>query len=86
MHKPIDEEMGNQMVATMLFLDSESREDISMYINCSGGDVRPHERCRICISTSRGMALGLLAVAQGMGKLYIELLQQLLMPYSFGDN
>ena len=40
MHKPIDEEMGNQMVATMLFLDSESRDDIQLYINCSGGDVR----------------------------------------------
>ena len=40
MHKPVDEEMGNQTVATMLYLDSESRDDISMYINCSGGDVR----------------------------------------------
>ena len=38
--KAIDEELGNQLVATMLYLDSESKKDITLYINCSGGDVR----------------------------------------------
>ena len=49
MHKPIDEEMGNQTVATMLYLDSESRDDISMYINCSGGDVSPCSLLRLAV-------------------------------------
>ena len=40
--KAIDEELGNQLVATMLYLDSESKKDIQLYINCSGGDVRAH--------------------------------------------
>ena len=40
--KAIDEELGNQLVATMLYLDSESKKDITLYINCSGGDVRTH--------------------------------------------
>ena len=38
--KPVDEELGNQLVATMLYLDSENKKDINLYINCSGGDVR----------------------------------------------
>jgi hypothetical protein len=38
--KAIDEELGNQLVATMLYLDSENKKDIQLYINCSGGDVR----------------------------------------------
>lgn len=37
--KPIDEETGNQLVATMLYLDSENKKDLNLYINCSGGDV-----------------------------------------------
>ena len=37
--KPVDEELGNQLVATMLYLDSENKKDINLYINCSGGDV-----------------------------------------------
>jgi ATP-dependent Clp protease protease subunit len=40
--KAIDEELGNQLVATMLYLDSENKKDINLYINCSGGDVGPH--------------------------------------------
>ena len=39
--KPVDEELGNQLVATMLYLDSENRKDISLYMNVSGGDVVP---------------------------------------------
>ncbi|CAL5226195.1 g9031 [Coccomyxa viridis] len=39
--KPVDEELGNQLVATMLYLDSENKKDINLYINCSGGDVVP---------------------------------------------
>jgi ATP-dependent protease ClpP protease subunit len=38
--KPIDDELGNQLVATMLYLDSENKKDISLYINCTGGEVR----------------------------------------------
>lgn len=39
--KPVDEELGNQLVATMLYLDSENRKDLNLYINCSGGEVVP---------------------------------------------
>ena len=39
--KAVDEELGNQLVATMLYLDSENRKDINIYMNCSGGDVVP---------------------------------------------
>ena len=38
--KAVDEELGNQLVATMLYLDSENKKDMTLYINCSGGDVR----------------------------------------------
>lgn len=38
--KAIDEELGNQLVATMLYLDTENKKPIQLYINCSGGDVR----------------------------------------------
>ena len=44
--KAIDEETGNQLVATMLYLDSENKKDLNLYINCSGGDVR-HIQCLI---------------------------------------
>ena len=37
--KAVDDELGNQLVATMLYLDSENKKDINMYINCSGGEV-----------------------------------------------
>ena len=44
--KPIDEELGNQLVATMLYLDTENKKPIQLYINCTGGDVRaPRQRC-----------------------------------------
>ena len=39
--KPVDEELGNQLVATMLYLDSENKKDMNLYINCSGGEVVP---------------------------------------------
>ena len=35
----MDDELGNQLVATMLYLDSENKKDIQLYINCSGGEV-----------------------------------------------
>lgn len=31
--------MGNQLVATMLYLDSENKGDLNFYINCAGGEV-----------------------------------------------
>ena len=37
--KAVDDELGNQLVATMLYLDSENKKDINIYINCSGGEV-----------------------------------------------
>ena len=39
----IDEELGNQLVATMLYLDSvdKSGKDIYLYINTEGGEVVP---------------------------------------------
>ncbi|KAK9844699.1 hypothetical protein WJX74_005670 [Apatococcus lobatus] len=39
--KAVDEELGNQLVATMLYLDSENKKDMQLYINCSGGEVVP---------------------------------------------
>lgn len=39
--KPVDDELGNQLVATMLYLDSENKKDMNLYINCSGGEVVP---------------------------------------------
>lgn len=37
----VDDELGNQLVATMLYLDSENKKDLNLYINCSGGEVVP---------------------------------------------
>lgn len=38
----IDEELGNQLVGTMLYLDSiDAQKDIYFYINSMGGDVVP---------------------------------------------
>jgi ATP-dependent Clp protease, protease subunit len=39
--KAVDDELGNQLVATLLYLDSENKKDISVYMNASGGDVVP---------------------------------------------
>lgn len=39
--KAIDDEMGNQLVGTMLYLDSENSKDMMLYINCPGGDLVP---------------------------------------------
>lgn len=39
--KAIDEELGNQLVGTMLYLDSENKKDMQLYINCAGGEVVP---------------------------------------------
>lgn len=36
----LDEELGNQLIGTMLYLDSENHKDLRLYINCTGGDVR----------------------------------------------
>ncbi len=47
--KAIDEETGNQLVATMLYLDSENKKDLNLYINCSGGDVSIFVTCISCV-------------------------------------
>ena len=49
--KAVDDELGNQLVATMLYLDSENKKDINIYINCSGGEVQdsyPTSPCPPC--------------------------------------
>ena len=35
----VDEELGNQLVGTILYLDSENNKDMRLYINTFGGDV-----------------------------------------------
>ena len=37
----INEEMGNQLVGTMLFLDTVSNKDLYLYVNTKGGDIVP---------------------------------------------
>jgi ATP-dependent Clp protease protease subunit len=37
----INEELGNQLIGTMLFLDSVNVKDVNLYINSMGGDVVP---------------------------------------------
>ena len=37
----ITEELGNQLVGTMLFLDSTNQKDMYLYINSMGGEVVP---------------------------------------------
>lgn len=37
----INEELGNQLVGTLLFLDSVNQKDCKLYINSLGGDVVP---------------------------------------------
>eukprot|EP01026_Neomeris_dumetosa_P072044 TRINITY_DN7316_c0_g2_i9.p1 TRINITY_DN7316_c0_g2~~TRINITY_DN7316_c0_g2_i9.p1 ORF type:complete len:249 (+),score=23.21 TRINITY_DN7316_c0_g2_i9:30-776(+) len=39
--KPLDAELGNELVATMLYLDSENKKQMNLYINCSGGELVP---------------------------------------------
>lgn len=39
--KAIDDDMGNQLVGTMLYLDSDNSKDVMLYINAQGGDVVP---------------------------------------------
>ena len=40
-HAGVDDELGNQLVATLLYLDSENKKPINIYLNTSGGDVVP---------------------------------------------
>jgi ATP-dependent Clp protease protease subunit len=37
----INEELGNQLIGTMLFLDSVNVKDVNLYINSLGGDIVP---------------------------------------------
>lgn len=37
----VGQQLGNQLVATLLYLDSENKKDIQVYINCEGGEVVP---------------------------------------------
>lgn len=41
MSDALNDELGNQLVATMLYLDSENKKDISIYMNVEGGEVVP---------------------------------------------
>ncbi|CAG9464767.1 unnamed protein product [Pedinophyceae sp. YPF-701] len=72
----VDEELGNQLVATMLYLDSENKKDMSIYINCSGGDVVPclaiHDTMRFIKSdvatVGFGGAMGMSGFLLAMGE------------------
>eukprot|EP00891_Asterochloris_glomerata_P001671 jgi/Astpho2/1671/Aster-04104 len=80
--KPVDESLGNQLVATMLYLDSENHKDLNLYINTSGGGVVPclalHDTMRhvksdvasVGFGGCMGMAGFLLAVGK-KGKRYV---------------
>merc|ERR1719389_543028 len=37
----MDEEFGNTLVATMLYLDSENTKPMTLYINSPGGEITP---------------------------------------------
>jgi hypothetical protein len=37
----VGQQLGNELVATLLYLDSENKKDIQVYINCEGGEVVP---------------------------------------------
>jgi len=66
----IDEELGNTLVATMLFLDSEDQKPMSLYINCPGGDVVPtlaiHDTMRHVKSPVGTVGFGMCASMGGM--------------------
>lgn len=77
LYKPIDDYLGNQLVATLLYLDAETPgRDIFLYINCSGGQVIPtlalHDTMRhiqsdvgaVAFGGAVGMAGFLLSVAK----------------------
>ena len=36
---PIDDDMANLVVAQLLYLDSNGKQDITMYVNSPGGSV-----------------------------------------------
>ncbi|KAK9814397.1 hypothetical protein WJX72_005299 [[Myrmecia] bisecta] len=60
--KAVDEELGNQLVATMLYLSSENKKDLNLYINCSGGEVVP---CLALHDTMRHIAADVATVGFG---------------------
>ena len=73
----IDEELGNQLVATMLYLDSvdKSGKDIYLYINTEGGEVVPtmaildtmkHIKSEVgCVAFGSARAMGGMLLACG---------------------
>merc|ERR1719199_2369918 len=73
----IDEELGNQLVATMLYLDSVDKggKDIYLYINTEGGDIVPtmaildtmgHIKSDVgCVGFGSARAMGGLLLASG---------------------
>lgn len=72
---PVDNELGNQMVATILYLDNEKKKDLQFYINCSGGEVVPclaiHDTMRDIrndvATVGFGHCLGMIGFLLGMG-------------------
>ncbi|KAK2079007.1 hypothetical protein QBZ16_002697 [Prototheca wickerhamii] len=81
LYKPLDDQLANQLVATLLYLDGENQKDIFLYINCSGGDVSSalalHDTMRyiqsdvgaVAFGGAYGMAGFLLAVAKKASRL-----------------
>ena len=54
----IDDELGNQLVGTMLYLDSENHKDMRLYINTTGGDVRPFSFALAPVPSSGSAMIG----------------------------
>jgi len=61
--KYIDEELGNQLVGTLLYLDSiDENKDINLYINSQGGEIVPslciYDTCKHCKSDVGAVSFG----------------------------
>ena len=63
LQKPLDDELANQLIATVLYLDSEDNaKDLKLYINTMGGDIVPtlalHDTLKYVTSPVSTVAFG----------------------------
>jgi len=63
LQKPLDDELANQLIATVLYLDSEDNsKDLKLYINTMGGDIVPtlalHDTLKYVASPVSTVAFG----------------------------
>jgi len=67
--EPIMDEMANQLIAVMLYLDSVNQNKMMLYINCPGGDTAPamaiHDTMKACKSKIGTVAFGQAASMAG---------------------